>query len=342
MQDIHFHIAYLLTKHECVVIPDFGAFIVSPVISEKSKVYGVFSPPSHFLGFNSDIRHNDGLLAHSVAKDKHISYKEACKVIRDFVDLVKNQLSECKPVDFPWIGRFVLSSEQKLIFRPSGRLSCNASDLGFSKFHLTCLKDLEELQTIPSTESSATKKDDYLYVPLRRKFVLHTGTAAAALLALFLVSTPLNKSNPDSYLQSASVFCHTKSPVVSLSELTAEKTSIEENDISANSLAFDQITEEETIATPPTTVEIEVAPAPSKYYYIVVASLPTLSTAEKTLDRFKANGFENAEIISSDERHRIYVKKMADKIEAETYLKEFRDNNPEHAKAWLLSQRNSK
>lgn len=334
MQNIQFHLAYLLTKHECVIIPDFGALVVSPLASERSQMPGMFTPPRFFLGFNPDIRHNDGLLANLVAKDKQISYKEACKLMREWVDRIKNQLKEHKTIEFRWIGSFSLSEEQKVIFKPAGQLSCNADNLYLPKFHASYLEDFIELHEIENAVSTQNGDGDHLSTPMRRRFFSYTAGISAAVLALFLVATPLN-DRFDSSLQNASLFCHTNNPILSDTQSDIKINTEEEAAVTESTLAIEVISEPATTeVTPP----VEIKATPSKYYYIVISSLPTLTSAESTLKRFQANGFENADIISSEERHRIYVQKFVDKTEAEAYLKEFRINNPKHAKAWLLSQ----
>jgi Sporulation related domain. len=338
MESIPFHIAYSLARYECVIIPDFGALVVSPVISGKSQVSGVLSPPGRFLGFNPDICHNDGFLANLLSKDKNISYKEACKSIREFVDTVKNQLKEYRTVEFPWVGCFSLTKEQKVIFRPAKLLSCNANNFCFSKFHITSIEDLIESQKPVITISTPEKEDDYFYVPIHRKFITYTGTVAAAVAALFLIVTPLNNQS-NFPLQKATIFCQNQD--LALSNVSPNENSIPQTEIETIpetnlSTTVDSIQEQTTAGPDPAEIQI----VPSKYYYIVISSLPTRASAESTLERFKTNGFEDAAITSSGDKHRIYVKKFTDKAEAETYLQEFRIENPQHVKAWLLSQRN--
>jgi len=338
MESIFFHIAYSLTRYECVIIPDFGALVASPIVSGKSQVSGVLSPPGRFLGFNPDICHNDGFLANLLSEGKNISYKDACKLIREFVDTVKNQLKEYRTVEFPWVGYFSLTEEQKVIFRPAKLLSCNANNFCFPRFHVTSIEDLIESQRPAVAISPKEGDDDYIYVPIHRKFIAYAGTVAAAVAALFLIATPLNNQS-DFPLQKATIFCQNQD--LTLSNVSPNGSSIPQMEIETIpetdlSVPVDPIPEQTTVESDDP-AEIQIAPP--KYYYIVISSLPTRASAESTLERFKANGFESAAITSSGDKHRIYIKRFADKAEAETYLQEFRIDHPQHAKAWLLSQR---
>jgi hypothetical protein len=74
----------------------------------------------------------------------------------------------------------------------------------------------------------------------------------------------------------------------------------------------------------------------SRRFFIVVASLPNQKSAESALQSFKSRGFDNASVISSEGKHRIYINRFEDKSEAESFLNDFRKNNPAYSKSWLL------
>lgn len=145
MNIINFHIAYLLTNHECVTIPDFGAFVVSKKTNEKSNKRGFISPPaSYFLTFNPEIIQDDGLLVRSVAKEKHIDYPEALRLVYDYVDSLVDTLREGQFVQFPWIGKIHLSDDRKIVFTPAKNLSCNASNCGLVNLNFPYLTEEPE------------------------------------------------------------------------------------------------------------------------------------------------------------------------------------------------------
>ena len=70
------HIEYLLTRHDCVVVPGWGAWIVQSV---SAVVAGNAAPlpPRRWLSFNASLSHNDGMLAHSLMRAKGCGYDEA-------------------------------------------------------------------------------------------------------------------------------------------------------------------------------------------------------------------------------------------------------------------------
>jgi nucleoid DNA-binding protein len=209
MQNMNFPIAYLLTKHECVIIPGFGAFVASGFEKGLAKEVGLLCTPAQSLGFNPEIKHNDGLLASFVSKSENISYKEACLKIQQYTDYLNSQLSAQRTVHIQWVGRLSLSVEQKIIFTPSYRLSCNADNFGLSNFYMPPVKDIEKYHSrISALEEQ--KEKDLIYIPVNRQIIRWAGSVAAAILALFLVCTPLNESSTDRLQQAGFVPVLTK------------------------------------------------------------------------------------------------------------------------------------
>ena len=75
-KSLEHYISELLYIEDCIIIPDFGGFIVndkSATINEKS---GEIAPPSKTILFNSQLVNNDGLLINHIAKEENISHKE--------------------------------------------------------------------------------------------------------------------------------------------------------------------------------------------------------------------------------------------------------------------------
>ncbi|GHT77734.1 cell division protein [Bacteroidia bacterium] len=323
MKNLNFYIAYLLTKHECVIVPGLGAFIASSVDADDIKKAGLLCPPAQTLGFNPEIKHNDGLLANAVAKGEKISYKEACLQIVNQAALLNKQLAQQKTVSIAWIGQLTLSPEHKIIFTPSIHLSCNASHFGLNNFYLPTLDELDE--TIEIRPISAKKEK--IYLPHHWKVIRRYASVAAAVLAFFLISTPLNKTS-QSNIQQASF--------IPVPTLLVETPAVEIEPDTTTSL-------EETVNPTQKTAEIQQLPqveeADTRYYYIVIASLPTRDLAQQQAETYHRRGFSSADVVSKDDKHRVYISKFADKPVAEDFLNEFRELYPEHSNAWLLSQR---
>ena len=75
-KDISVHIRELLFKHDCVIIPGFGAFIGNYFPSHIDRNEGLFYPPVRRITFNRHLTGNDGLLIGHVSSHLKISYSE--------------------------------------------------------------------------------------------------------------------------------------------------------------------------------------------------------------------------------------------------------------------------
>jgi nucleoid DNA-binding protein len=333
MQNVNLHLAYLLTKHECVIIPDFGAFVVSLVSTDRINKWGILYPPTKFLGFNPKVKHNDGLLVNSIAKEKNIAYNEAAHGVRQYVEFLHHQLNERNVVNIPWIGDLRLSDDNKIVFNPANNLSCNAFNYGFTNFHLPFLSELRESKVQEIQHPNPPQKNkEIIWVPLNRRILIHTGSAAAALLALFLIPTPLNNHSDSIPTQSASVF--TFSSNNKAIETVSDETDLIETDTITNAFPIAETRINHAIEK----TAVLTTNEKSHQYFIVIASLPNRESAEKTLLNFQSKGFKNIGITSSEGKHRIYINRFEDKKEAESFLIGFRKDNPKYSTAWLLGQ----
>ena len=326
MQDLNFHLAYLLTKHECVIIPDFGAFVVSSVPALKREETGIFCPSAQTLGFNSNIKHNDGLLANSLSLEKNISYKEAVFLLKDYVNYLTDQLNKSKDLNIKWVGTLSLLGEGKIIFAPDSRLSCNALNFGLSDFYLPSLRELEVEENVTVEKE---KNTEVVTISVKRRTLTWTSSAAVAALALFFGSILLN-NHYEQNTQRAAILS------IPVNKVEIEKEVVETETIPLDTIV---ISEEVNVLKIKQAVEEDVK-TNARCYYVVVSSLPSKNLAEQKLLDFQKAGFTNATIISKGDKHRIYVNKFEQKEVAESYLQEFRQNNPKYATAWLLSQRN--
>ena len=125
-------ISHLLHSNDCVILPDFGAFIL------KSKSAYIenneFFPPSKYVSFNSMLKDNDGLLAKFISEKRKISYKKSLKLILDEVKVLNEKLSEDLIFDTDYLGIFELKEKNILIFNPDFSINFDSSVFGLNSF----------------------------------------------------------------------------------------------------------------------------------------------------------------------------------------------------------------
>ena len=78
------YISELLYDHECVIVPEFGAFISKETPAVLDYVNHRLTPPSKEVAFNGQLITDDGLLIGYIAKKQDVSMTAAAKLVHDF------------------------------------------------------------------------------------------------------------------------------------------------------------------------------------------------------------------------------------------------------------------
>ena len=182
------HIEYLMTRYDCVVIPQWGAFIANYSAAHYDEDKSCWQRPRRTIGFNANVSHNDGLLAQSLVRREGMSYDEAMAFIADSVTTFRQQLSMDSEVSMGRLGYFKSSGGRYVEFVPFHH--DNACDLYYG------LADME-LRTVETLESQTVAADsDAAFVPKERNFFSRKATQIAASIAVLiglgvLLSTPV-------------------------------------------------------------------------------------------------------------------------------------------------------
>lgn len=328
MIDIALHIAYLLTKHECVIIPGFGAFVVSK--NRNNNGGNFYLMPSYYsIGFNSEIIHNDGLLINSIMQVESVSYEAGSERIDQYVKDIQGRLAAKHIVRIAWVGELFHSEEKNILFTPFLQLSCHAIHFGLNRFSMPLLSELEDQRNSVAIDNNhRSESKDFDYIRISKNKLRKGITTVAAIFALALISTPLNQNLRSDSQRAGMLSIPVSQPVQQVS-LTPSTESID------LSTADKEVESTENIIS-------EQHQKNSRSYYIVIASLPTLDSANAMLKNIQQDYFPDAKIISSGDKNRIYVKEYQNKQEAEDFLKQFRAEYPKYTKAWLLSQRSNR
>jgi len=128
------YISDLLYRYECVVIPDFGAFLTQSVSAKINDETNTFYPPSKLVSFNEQLKNNDGLLANYIADVEKIPYESAVKKVAKRIKSLKSYLAQGETIVFKNIGEIVLTNEGKISFEPSNSLNYLTYAFGLSQF----------------------------------------------------------------------------------------------------------------------------------------------------------------------------------------------------------------
>ena len=91
------YIKELLYQHECVTVPNFGAFLTRSMNILIDTDSGLFLPPRKEVSFNSLLSNNDGVLAHYIAQKEKVSFEQALRRIEKEVRAQRRCETGTKP-----------------------------------------------------------------------------------------------------------------------------------------------------------------------------------------------------------------------------------------------------
>ena len=151
------YISELLFDHECVVVPEFGAFITKECPATLDYVSHRLTPPSKELAFNGQLLSDDGLLVDYVAKRQNVSRNEASKMVHDFAmrSLAVVEASGVLRLD----GMGILSrvTDKDYVFQLDGNLNLLGDAFGLTSFTVQPIYRSETYQHI-ATKIAAEQK----------------------------------------------------------------------------------------------------------------------------------------------------------------------------------------
>lgn len=182
-------------RYQCVIVPNFGAFLSENQSAYYDEKANVFYPPHKRLSFNINLISNDGLLAQHIAAKENISYNDALAIIKKQVQLWKESLQTTNSVFLSQIGEFKKMEEDTIVFYP-----CGSSTFLKTSFGLSAL-------TPPSLTISNTTINKTLVAKKQKNlsWVLPYAASAAILVGLstYLIPTGYNlyKENQTLHLQ---------------------------------------------------------------------------------------------------------------------------------------------
>ena len=180
------HIEYLISRNDCVIVPEFGAFLASYRSARFARQGYAMLPPSRIFSFNNDLRHNDGTLIWSVAKSQGISYQAATTIVDAEIATMRRQLVAQGELAIGKLGLLRYNSaDDTTEFEPYGtdRLSVATAWL-------------PEIEARPIMKVVRTRAENTGDVARRRSSLSRVWRVAASIAILlgicFVASTPLS------------------------------------------------------------------------------------------------------------------------------------------------------
>ena len=188
------HIEFLLSSHDCVIVPGLGAFLAENQEAQYDANNNVFNAPCRRFAFNRQLDNNDGMITMSIARSKALDYNAASRIVSDGVSQIKNELRRTGEVCIGRLGRLTLSKNTLIQFAPypGDMISPLSNWIGNLK-----IKDIETIKAqadIDNADKNGLRSEIQKILSNQRKiklFVRSAIGAAAAILIAILVSTPV-------------------------------------------------------------------------------------------------------------------------------------------------------
>ncbi len=288
MTEFYTFLEHLLYEHECVIIPNFGGFVVNAQGFSFNEKEGKIHPKKKFVAFNEKLKTDDRFLSTEWAKKKSIPQKEAAVEIANISKELKSLLISQGVLTIGVLGSFTLIQENRISFSPNPDFNADLAVFGLfpvglgytsvikeKKPELIAAPIAEDLPEITPEEIKPVQLSRSIYVYAFIAFIL------GGLGAFFLTAPPTNQSQS------------------SLNPIKIEKKVIP--------VAAVVVPLADTIKTLPAPVVVEKEKlVQAEVIYLVASSFQSLTQAEKGLKELKSRGFEQAEIILKNEKTKFY------------------------------------
>ncbi len=241
MDILPLHIEYLLTRHDCVIVPGLGAFIATEQEAYIDFEAGIIRPRRREISFNSSVVTDDGLLSHSIARRERLSYEDARRILTHLTEKLISDLNDEGEVSLGMVGKLLKDSEGLISFQPphSVMLSDILQDVKLAERASSSAVAVDEPATTSAEEAVdeeegmrtiRVKADRYVFTVSKR--AVHAAAMLVAILTIGLsLLMPINHDNE----QKASVisiedFFHHSVRTEALNAKDSKAAAVQEND----------------------------------------------------------------------------------------------------------------
>lgn len=280
------HISALLYRYQCVIVPNFGAFITESISAKINELSGTMAPPKKLISFNSLLKNNDGLLANHIALQEQISFDQAMLAIENQVMQWKNDLMNQQAIYLKNVGEINLSAEGKMIFEPIGSTNYLTSSFGLSPVLAKSIAKeiVKEMPHLAEKQEEVTKVIPMQPVQRKRR-PQWIGYAAAVVLGLGVLGGAFQyQMDYQDYLEQS---------------LAVEKEVQSKVQEKIQQATF-YIEAPEIIETTKEVIKQSTELKVKKSYHIVAGAFRSDAKAQLLADELKAKGFEHATYIKKE------------------------------------------
>ena len=371
------HIEALLLENDCVIVPGWGGCVAHYAWATRVKEENIFLPPTRIIGFNPQLKMNDGLLVQSYMSVYGTNFSDATKMVERKVDELIATLHEDGKVDLPNVGEVRYTIHNTFDFAPYDNKITTPYLYGLDAFEMQELSALEK----PLTENvaaysvpAAIKKEKRTFsIKFNRAYLTNAAAVVAAIVLSFFFSTPIENTEvveenyakllPDELFEKIEKQSLAITPIIVKQNTPTRKSANKQKGTQKKVVAPVAVREVKVGKTPAVSTEAQaktetskavvtsetpkqnVQPVaakqsvatPKRPYHIIIASVGTEQDAEAMAAQLVAKGFSTAKAIVGDGKMRVSIESCGTEVEAYQALARIRQNEM-YKNAWVLKK----
>ena len=159
------YISALLYRHQCVIVPGFGAFLTAIQPAQLDAGTSTFYPPKKQISFNAKLKNNDGLLANHIALQEKISYETAVAAIERATDTWYARLERRETLLLKNLGEMAYNFEGSLVFTPDTPVNYFTDAFGLSAVISPAIKR----EAFKAEAEAIEEKGPVIFTPERKR-----------------------------------------------------------------------------------------------------------------------------------------------------------------------------
>lgn len=352
------HIEVLLLENDCVIVPGFGGFVAHYAPATHVKEENLFLPPTRTIGFNPQLKLNDGVLVQSYMSAYDTSFADANRIVEKEVSEFIGLLHEEGKAHLENIGEIHYNIYGNYEFIPYDYKIATPSLYGLDSFEMHELSTLQQREKVLVPANLEKEKKTY-EISISRAFLRNAAAMIAAIVLFFAFSTPVENTDvqknnyaqllPGELFEQIEKQSVAVTPVYVKSDVAQQtkKTSASAKTSSTPKLTADKAQTSRPIAVKEVKVakqEAATAPVSAKPqanvnhpYHIIVAGGISLKDAEAMANQLNSKGFAEAKALNTDGKVRVSIRSFENREEATKQLLELRKNEI-YKNAWLLAK----
>jgi cell division septation protein DedD len=358
------HISQLLFQHDCVIVPNFGAFISNPANVAFDEATNTFIPPKKDLSFNSTLTKNDGVLVNKIVIDEYKSFNDAQTFINEQVYFWQEHLRGGKILTLKNIGTLQFNEIGKIDFKPENEQNYFIASYGLSNLQANYILDSSE------TKSSNKHMSKFLaaasFIPIVvggylyfntpqpvQKFVTEQWSGLVlpmfgkedisknkeeSLVKYDVYNMPQTISEPSLVEYQIAEMVRDSVEVPKKVEITVVKeTKINENEKEVTAIVKEKPAKKEVVKTDSKKEEKkETVVKSSKKYQVIAASLKRKEDADRLISELKKQGYKDAGVTYVKGRYYYVTYNSFGNVEqAQKYMNEI---NQKHPGTWVRTE----